>query len=204
MKRINQNQVRMGDALFARVRQCVLRVLFVHPELDYHTNEIIRLSGVGTGAVQRELKQLTRAGLITSKQVGNQHRYQANMSAPIFQEIRSIVLKTFGLTDLLKDALRPLFEKIDAGFMFGSVASESDTAISDIDLMLIGHDLIYGDVFDVLASLEEKTGRKINPTIYTTSEWIRKRNEENHFVVSVMNKPKIFLIGNDDDLEKLR
>ncbi len=193
----------ISDALFSKVRQRVLGLLYVQPDSDFHTNEIIRLTDSGTGAVQRELENLTGAGLVIVKQVGNQKRYQVNRDTPFFAELRSIVLKTFGLADVLRETLKPIAEQIRIAFIYGSIAKQEDTAKSDIDLMIIGKNLTYADMFQLLEKAEAQLGRKINPTFYSPSEWLRKNKDGNDFVKKILKHPKIFLIGTEDELVKL-
>lgn len=196
------NKFNMSDALFSKVQQHVLGLLYGQPDSDFHTNEIIRLTQSGTGAVQRELTKLTAAGLLTVKQVGNQKRYQANRGTPLFYELRSITLKTFGLADVIREALNPLIQQIHLAFIYGSIAKQTDTASSDIDLMLISDNLTYAEIFQLLESTETKLGRKINPTFYSPSEWARKYKEHNNFITQIRKQPKIFLIGTEDELAK--
>jgi predicted nucleotidyltransferase len=198
-----KKKMTISDALFSKVRQRVLGLLYGQPDSDFHTNEIIRLTNSGTGAVQRELESLTSAGLVIVKQVGNQKRYQANRDTPFFMELRSIVLKTFGLADVLRETLIPITTKIRIAFIYGSIAKQEDTAKSDIDLMIIGTDLTYADIFELLEKAEAQLGRKINPTFYSASEWLRKNKDKNNFVIKVLQHPKIFLIGTEDELVKL-
>jgi len=193
------------NILFPKVRQQVLGLLYGQPETDFYTNEIIRAAQSGTGAVQRELEKLANSGLITVKKVGNQRRYRANSAIPFFAELRSIIIKTFGLADVLRKALEPLFDKqIGFAFIYGSIAKQTDTANSDIDLLLIGDDLTYAEVFQLLEVAEIELGRKINPTFYSPREWIRKLDEDNNFIHQVLKQPKIFLLGTEDELAKLR
>lgn len=201
---MKQHKVNISDALFSKVRQRVLGLFYGNPNSDYHTNEVIRLTQSGTGAVQRELKNLSSAGLIIIKQVGNQKRYQANRESPFFSELRTIVIKTFGLADVLKNALHPIANQIQFAFVYGSVAKQEDTAKSDIDLMLIGNNLTYADMFQLLQETEVKLGRKINPTFYSPKEWKDKLKDGNSFLIKILKQPKIFLIGEDDELNQLR
>src|ERR1700678_1755417 len=134
----------VADALFSKVQQRVLAVLFGNHSRSFYANELIALASSGSGAVQRELAQLEAAELVTVKRIGNQKHYQANASAPIFEELRGLVLKTSGLVDVLRAALAPLAAQIDQAFIYGSVGKGSDTAKSDIDLLVIGETLTYG------------------------------------------------------------
>lgn len=199
-----KKNISISDALFSKVRQRVLGLLYSHPDTDFHTNEIIRLTHSGTGAIQRELANLTDAGIITVKLIGNQKRYQANQAMPFFAELRSIILKTFGLADLIRKALEPISTKIHIAFIYGSIAKQEDTANSDIDIILIGEDLTYADLFQQFEKTEKELGRKINPTFYSLPEWLHKNREKNHFVTKIMKHTKIFLVGTEDDLNNLR
>ena len=193
----------LSNALFSKVRQCVLALLYRQPDRSFHTNEIIRLTHSGTGAVQRELEKLAAVGLITVQSVGNQKHYAANCTSPLFSELRSIILKTFGLADVLRQALAPIASQVHIAFIYGSIAKQEDTATSDIDLMLVGDNLTYADVFKLLEEAQEKLGRLISPTFYSPTEWTRKYQANNHFLAQIVKQPKIFLIGCEDELAKL-
>jgi len=193
---------KLADALFSKAQQRVLGLLFVHADRSFYTNEIVRFVDSGIGVVQRELEKLAASGLVTIKKIGNQKHYQANHHAPIFAELRGIMLKTAGLADILRLALLPLSGKIQAAFIYGSIAKGSDTANSDIDVLVIGNDLTYADVYAVLSTSDTVLGRPVNPSIYSMDELMRKLGEGNVFVSRVLEQPKIYLIGSDDDLPK--
>jgi len=156
--------------------------------------------GSGTGAVQRELQRLASAGLVTVRRIGKQKHYQANPSAPVFQELRTLVLKTSGLADVLLGALEPLARKIRAAFVFGSIAKDQDTARSDVDLMVVSDRITYADLFIALEDASKRLGRHVNPTVYTPAEITRKARQGTAFVERVLAQPKIWLIGTEDDL----
>jgi predicted nucleotidyltransferase len=155
-----------ADALFAKVQQRVLGVLFGNPARSFYANEMIGLARSGTGAVQRELARLEAAALVTAIRVGKQKHYQANRASPVFQELRALVLKTSGLGDVLREAMAPLSSRIRAAFVYGSIAKGEDTATSDIDLMVIGEGMSYADLFGALEEASARLGRKVAPTIY--------------------------------------
>jgi predicted nucleotidyltransferase len=150
--------------------------------------------------VQRELARLEDSGLVTVARVGTQKHYQANPKSPIFAELCAIAQKTVGLAEPLRKALKPLAKRIVAAFVFGSVSKRSDTATSDIDVLVITDTVDYPDVFAALQSAEAMLGRTVNPTVYTPANWRKKRKEGNAFVVKVSAQPKIFLIGSEDDV----
>ncbi|TAK84815.1 MAG: transcriptional regulator [Betaproteobacteria bacterium] len=191
----------LGDSLFSGVQQRVLGVLFGTPDKSFYRNELMRLTGSGKGALQRELDRLEQSGLVTVRPVGNQKHYQANKEAPIFEELRGIVVKTFGVADVVRRALLPLAKAIAAAFIFGSIAKRSDTSASDIDVFVVSDKLGYQDLIKALLPAEAVLGgRKINPTIHSRAELARKRKERASFVARVLEQPKIFLIGSERDL----
>ncbi len=193
--------VDLADALFTKVQQRVLGLLFGNPERSFYANEIIALAQSGTGAVQRELARLQSSGLVTVQQIGRQKHYQANRASPVFEELRGLVLKTVGLADVLRAALAPLRDRIMVAFVFGSVAKGRDSAASDIDLMVVSDALSYADLFAALEPAVESLGRPVNPTVYTRAELKRRIDEDNAFIGRVLAQNKIWVIGSADDIE---
>jgi predicted nucleotidyltransferase len=190
----------LADALFTTTQQRVLGVLFGQPYRSVYASELIREAGTGSGAAQRELARLEASGLVVSRRVGHQKHYQANPASPLFSELRSIVLKTVGLAEPLRTALRPLSAGIRAAFVFGSVAKATDQSASDIDLMIVGDHVTYADVFGVLEKLGPSLGRRVNPTVYTVVEFSKRARSGNAFVKRVLQQPKLWVIGTDHDL----
>ena len=190
----------LADALFTKTQQRVLGVLFGHPERSFYASELIRDAGTGSGAAQRELARLEESGLIVARRIGHQKHYQANAASPLYSELRNIVLKTVGLAEPLRDALKPLSSAIRAAFVYGSVARATDQSTSDIDLMIISDSLTYGEVFGALERVTRAVGRKVNPTVYTAAEFSKRARTENAFVTRVLEQPKLWVIGSDDDL----
>ena len=190
----------LSSALFPKVRQRVLAVLFGNPGRSFYANEVIALAQSGTGAVQRELAALSEVGLLTVTKQGNQKHYQANAEAPVFAELRGLVLKTMGLADVLRAALAPLAPQINQAFVYGSVAKQQDTAHSDIDVMIVSASLAYADVFGALEGAAATLGRKVNPTLYAPAEIARRISQDNAFVTRVLQQPKIWLIGAEEQL----
>ena len=190
----------LANALFTKVQQRVLGVVFGDPGRSFYANEIIALARSGTGAVQRELAKLAAVGLVTVRRQGNQKHYQANAASPVFEELRGLVLKTFGLADIVRTALSPLAPRIRAAFVYGSVAKAQDTSNSDIDLMIVSDTLSYGDVFSALEKASIDLGRTVSPTVYTSREFDRRIQEGKAFVTRVMKQPKFWLIGDEHGL----
>jgi predicted nucleotidyltransferase len=190
----------LADALFTKTQQRVLGVLFGDPDRSFYASELIRTAGTGSGAAQRELAKLEESGLVVTRRIGHQKHYQADATSPLFTELRSIILKTVGLAEPLRAALKPLTPAIRAAFVYGSVAKTEDRSASDIDLMIISDSLTYGEVFGALERAAKSLGRPVNPTVYTEAEFSKRSREENAFVTRVMEQPKIWVIGSADDL----
>jgi hypothetical protein len=190
----------LADALFTTTQQRVLRVFFGQPGRSFYASELIRDAGTGSGAAQRELARLEQSGLIVARRIGNQKHYQANAESPLFGELRNIVLKTVGLAEPLRDALKPVASDIRAAFVYGSVAKATDQAASDIYLMVVSDSLSYGDVFGALDRVSRTLGRHVNPTVYSAAEFSKRAKDENAFIMRVLEGPKVWVIGSEDDL----
>jgi predicted nucleotidyltransferase len=190
----------LADALFSRVQQRVLALLFGQPQRSFYASELIRLAESGTGAVLREVDRLVQSGLVSVKRVGNQKHYQANALSPIFVELNNIVLKTVGMVTPIHGALARHRKKVTAAFIYGSVAKGRDTAKSDIDLMIISDKLAYPDIYASLQRAEATLNRPINPNVLRLDDWKRKLAESNPFIVKINAQPKIFVIGSENEL----
>jgi predicted nucleotidyltransferase len=191
----------IADVLFSGVQQRVLGLLFGQPDRSFYTNELAKLGKTGRGSLQRELERLTASGLVEMRLVGHQKHYQANKNSIIFQELRSISLKTFGLAEVLRDALSTHQSAIKFAFIFGSIAKGTDSSGSDIDIMVIADDLGYSELFEDLTKAETLLGRKVSPTLYSTNDFLKKKREDNHFISRVFDQPKIVLLGAEHDIE---
>ena len=188
----------LADALFTTTQQRVLALLFGQPARSFFASELIRLTGSGSGAVQRELKRLVSSGLVTVKHIGRQKHFQANPDCPVFDELCAMVRKTVAMVEPIRKALAPLAARIALALVYGSVAKGTDTASSDIDLLVVADELTLEELFEVLAPVEASLARKINPTLYTTKEFEDRRAAHNPFLTRVLDSEHIVLIGNED------
>jgi predicted nucleotidyltransferase len=199
VKMTSRTDTSLGSALFSGVQQRLLALIFGHPERSFYMSEIVRQLRSGTGAVERELTRLQKSGLVSIERIGNQKHYRANPNSPIFNELHGIIQKTVGLKEPLQRALQDHADQIKIAFVYGSVAKQSDTANSDIDLMVIGDGLVYSDLYLALQAAEKTIGRPVNPSILDLDEW-KKRQENNSFIQKVVSQPKIFIFGSEADL----
>jgi len=188
----------LADALFTATQQRLFGLLFGQPERSFFVTELIDLAGVGRGAVQRELSRLEQTGLLIAERRGNQKHYRANPAAPIFDELCSIVRKTVGIESQIREALAPLAARVSAALIYGSVAKRTDTAKSDIDLLVVADDLTLEDLYSALSAAEQQLGRPINPTLFTAEELAKRRASGNPFLERVLSGPVSPLIGELD------
>ncbi len=193
---------RLSQGLFGQTRTAILSLLFGHADESFYLRQLVRETGAGNGAIQREVKQLGDAGLIIRKTVGTQVFYQANRKSPVFSELRGLLLKTSGVRDVLRASLAPLKDRIKVAFIYGSIAAQKDRADSDIDLMIVG-DTDFDEVVRSLNGAQKKLRREINPSIYPPGEFRSKLRSRNHFLNSVVQSKKLFILGNENDLREL-
>jgi len=187
------NNTSVGDALFTKTQQRVLSILYGNTERSYYLNELVRLAGMGKGAVNREVSKLSDAGILVVSKLGNQSHYQANKNNPIYSELKQIVQKCFGVTEIIKSALSPILEQCEQIFIYGSIAKGNEHSTSDIDLMIIGQDLSYGAIMELLDEAESQLARKINPTILSSDEFQERINNQQSFATRVMEQPKLWI-----------
>lgn len=185
----------LASALFTDSQARLFSWLFSQPERSYHLSELRRLTQLGSASLQRELKRLTEAGLVRAKTVGNQRRFQANPESPVFSELVSLTRKTLGIVPLLRQALQALEPNLRLALIYGSVAKQTDTAQSDVDLLLVGDQLRLSDVLPLLLPLESQLGRKINPNCYSQMEYSRRLGDADSFINRILSQPTLPLIG---------
>ena len=194
-------KVSVLDALLPKTRQGILAATFVQPEKAWYASELARRLGVPSSSLQRDLRDLTRAGLLKNHHQGRMAYYQANSDSPVFSDLRGLLLKTAGLVDVLADDLRPLVAKLRMAFVYGSIASGQERSDSDIDLMVVGR-VSPAELALPLRHARELLAREINPTVYSSAEFDKKRAAKDHFLINVLAKPRLFVIGGTDDLGK--
>ncbi len=183
----------LASALFTDRQARVLRCLFGSPQRSFYLNELLRLTELGSASLQQELARLTRSGIVRSERLGNMRLFQANPDSPVFPELLSLTRKTLGLDALLRTALQPLEGKLAGAWIYGSVAKQTDTADSDVDLLLVGDGLSLAEVFQCLEPAEQQLGRKINPSCYTQPEFERRLADPDSFVARIWQQPKVCL-----------
>jgi predicted nucleotidyltransferase len=193
---------KLSRTIFGQTRSAVLGVLFGHVDESFYLRQLVRTTGAGKGAVQREVKELSDAGLISKTLVGNQTFYQANQSSPIFSEIKSLVTKTVGVHDVLRTALNPFRKDIQAAFVYGSIAKQTETPKSDIDLMVVGN-IDFDRISARLHEAQKRLNREINPSLYPEAELRQKIASGNHFLRTVLSGEKIFIFGDESEFRRL-
>jgi len=194
----------LADALFTVTQQNVLGLLYVQPDKSFYTKEILRLTGMGVATIKRELDRMEAAGILRMTKIGNQHHYQANPECPIYDELIAVVRKTFGVVDVIREAMMPFEDQIDVAFIYGSIAKGGETASSDIDLLVVSESVAYSELMVALSDVGESLGRMVNPSIYSKDEIRKKLSGKNAFIKRILQQPKLWVKGSEDDIKKFR
>jgi predicted nucleotidyltransferase len=189
----------LATYLFGATRTAILAALLVRPADSYHVRELARMTGVSPGTLHRELTALASMGILHRKSVGRQVFYSANRDSPIFAELSSLLRKTAGLVDVIRDALKPLSKRIDAAFVYGSMAAGEETARSDADVMIIGK-VTFAEAVKALSATERTLKREVNPTVMTGEQFRRQRHTRDSFASSLWTGPKLWVIGSEGEL----
>jgi predicted nucleotidyltransferase len=190
------------DVLISKTKQQILAATLLQPERSWYLVELARHLRLRPSSLQRELRQLGDAGILRRRQNGNRVYFQADTTCPVFQELAKILFKTVGVVEALRKALDPVHDQIDVAFIYGSMAASAERSSSDIDLMVIGA-VSLSRVAPLLRDLERKAGRPINPTVYGRDEFIKRVQDENHFLKSVLRSEPLFIKGGPDELAEL-
>ena len=190
----------LAELLSSKVKAEVLRLLFVTVGQELHVREIARRADLSEATVRQELTRLAGLGVVASRRAGNRIYYSANADHPLYADIRSLVLKTSGLIEVLRARLD--HPKIQIAFVFGSIAAGTDGASSDVDLMVIGS-IGMRELSGLLAGAQEILGREVNPHILTPKEYVERRKKGDHFLTEVVGSRKLFAIGAGDELEAM-
>ena len=192
----------LSHHLLGKTRSAVLATLLLRPEVALHVRELARITGASPGSLHRELRALAELGLLLREEVGRQVHYRANRNSPVFEELAGLLRKTAGLADVLRAALAPLAERITLAFVHGSMASGTERALSDVDVMVLG-DADFAGLVRALAPAQATIGREVNITPMAPADFVRKLRARDGFAASVMRGEKIWLIGTDHDLAEL-
>ncbi|MCX6844902.1 MAG: nucleotidyltransferase domain-containing protein [candidate division WOR-3 bacterium] len=193
---------RIGEVLFGRTRRAVLALLYGHADEEFYLRQIIRAAGVGQGSMQRELKMLVGSGLVLRRALGRQVYFRANPDSPVYKELRGLLLKTAGVADVLREALAPLAVRIEVAFVYGSIARGEERRASDVDIMVVG-EASFAEVSQALGPAQQRLGREVNPTVYSPAEYKKKLAAGHHFLRSVTERDRIFLLGDEHDIRRL-
>ncbi len=198
----NNRAAPLAATLFGQTRRRILALLFGQTDQEFFVREIARATDTAPGAVQREVTLLHTAGIIARRTRGKHVFYRADRQCPVFPELESIIAKTIGLVGVLRHALKPLHNRIDAAFVFGSMARAEATSESDVDLFVVG-DLAFRDIVECVRAAEAKLSRDVNPVVQSAQEFGKRAAAADHFLLGVLRQPKLFVFGGEDELGRL-
>lgn len=188
--------------LGSKLRAKVLGWLFTHPDERYFVRQLTNLVEEDSTNVSRELARLEKTGILVSTTEGKQKYYQVNRKSPIYNELHGLIVKTAGVVDVLRSALAPAMERIKVAFVFGSIAAGTEERMSDIDMIVIGK-TTFSEIVSLISPAQKTLGREINPVVYPVTEFKHKIQENHHFLKTVLEGDKIFLIGDEGELNRM-
>ena len=188
-------------ALFPTVRGDVLAATLTQPDKWWFLSEMAQFIGTTPSSLQRELKALVDGGILEQRREGTRSYFKAQTRSPLFPELRGLFEKTAGRLPVLRHALKPFAQRIGFAFVYGSVARNSEHALSDVDLLVVGA-VGLAELAPALRKVEARLGREVNVTSYSAHEFGKKVAAKDHFLSEVLRGPKEFLKGNERDLEE--
>lgn len=192
----------IGSLFAGRAVVALLKLFMLHPTRDFYQRELVDLTGERLFLIQRGLARLVEAGVVEQASRGNRVYYRVNQAHPAFQDLKGMILKTVGLGDTLRVQLREVGDRVKVAFLYGSSARGTETAASDIDIMLIGS-LSGREVASIFSPVKKMLNREINPSVYSPAEFRKKTRERHPFVSTVLKEPKVFLLGDERDLKAI-
>ena len=190
----------LAEILSSRVRAEIFRLLFGVSDRELHVREIERQTGLTIATVRQELRKLEGMDIVKARRDGNRLYYRANKEHPLYAEVHNLVLKTSGLVDVLKKVLDRTEVKV--AFVFGSIADDQAGAHSDVDLLVIG-EVGLRSLSAWLSGVSDEIGREINPHALSEQDFRKRKRADEHFLSQVLGAPKLFIVGNEDDLEAM-
>lgn len=199
MKRDKDNTQSVVATLFPKTKKRLLDLFFSYPDDHFYLKDIFGKIGGGRSTVQNTLASLTENGILKMERKGRYTYYRANQGCPLFSDLVSIYNKC--LASKFKDALRKL-KGIEVAFIYGSTAEGKANKKSDIDLMVLGN-VEFGEVSQRLHNIRLELRRDINPTVFDPDEFRDMVKRKNHFIKTVMQGDKFFILGDDDELKRL-
>ena len=192
----------LSAVLFPGTKRKILALFFLNPDREYYFSEVVRLTGTRQGVIQRELKNLADAEILNVEKRGRQKFYSVNRKHPIFEDLRNIIFKTFGVIGKIREALRPLEDKVKVAFVYGSFARGEEVSGSDLDLFVVGK-IPLEELVSALSTSEQAIGREINTALFSEMEFKSKWSKKNHFLRSVAKTEKEYVIGSEDEFRRL-
>lgn len=190
----------LADALFGKTKKAVISFLFARPDSSWHLRELARAASVSPTMLSKEADLLVSAGIVLEERDGNRRVFRADPNCPIFEELRGIARKTGGVADIVRNAIDGV-KGVRLAFIFGSVARGEERSGSDIDVCVLANESLT-EISKALSAIEPAVGRPINPMVYSDDELREKVESANPFIARMMASPKIFLIGDQSELDQ--
>jgi predicted nucleotidyltransferase len=165
-----------------------------HPDEPVHVRELRRLTGLGMGSLQAELRRLVGLELLSTRRATNRVLYRLEHGHPRWRAFRNVLATTAAPAELLQAAFAGV-EGVDAAFVFGSEARGDTRDDSDIDLFIIGRDDVHHAVSQALTEIELLLEREIDVIEYTPERALGRMRNGSTFFRRVLAEPKLWVAG---------
>lgn len=181
--------------MFTKLQSQILAILLENPQKEFYLSQIGQLLDKQPGVFQRGLKSMEKQGILISRRQGNQRLFRINTEYSFFDEIKSIIRKTFGAQKSLSEIVESI-EGVKTAFIYGSYAKNKLRADSDIDLIVVLNPLSCEDeLLSKINNMEKKLGREINYKAYSSREFSQKLAHKDPFLAEILSEQIIPLKG---------
>ncbi|HEY2003358.1 MAG TPA: nucleotidyltransferase domain-containing protein [Acidobacteriaceae bacterium] len=176
--------------------------MLLRPEKNWYLTELAAFLHKQPSSLQREMDALSRAGILKQWRDGRRVYVKPNTDSPVFSDLRSLFEKTVGIVSVLQQELKTFGDRIPLAFLYGSIARSEERSESDVDLMVVGS-VGLSELVPLLRRSERTLGRQVNPTVFSSKEFVRKLRNEDHFISTVLQDAKLFVKGSEHELEAM-
>ena len=152
----------------------ILALVLGDPDLELSLTGIAERTGAPHPSVHREIQRAERAGLVTTRKVGNTRLVRADTASPYYAGLADVLTRAFGVPAVLAGVLRPV-QGIGDAYIYGSWAARHEgqagpRPVGDIDVLILGEP-DRDQLYDALGAAEKRLGRPVEATI-RDADWL--------------------------------
>ena len=189
----------LEDLIISRVRVKLLRIFLLNPESIFHVRGLVRQTKEEINAVRRELAHMEKHGLVSKEPRGNRLYYSFRRDYPLYYDLLHLVAKTSTLgADILKNKNK--LGKIKFVMLSGRFARGKNIRPEDIDLLIVGQQIVIPELSQIIHAEEARRGRELNYTVMTEEELNFRKKRNDPFIASILKGSRVMIIGDEEEL----